>query len=503
MSNEIQLTKEQEDIINTLNSKDKVIKINAVAGSGKSFSLTQIAKKIREKDKNIPIYYFVFNKMMAEEADKKFKEEGLDVLCSTTHSFALKRITAILDGNINIIPALDFNIFMEIKNRPKYNKKWASFKNVKLLFDEYCLCYDKFEDFIDNINIHAKRAKIKGSISKSDIDILKDIYLYLKENNIFTHGSYLKSYACEYNDKIKAPIILVDECQDTNLMFYRILKRMEFDKLYLVGDTKQNIYQFCRTINIFDKFEGKDLKLSKSFRINNYSCDLANRVIKKHYKIENFIENNHNKKDIRDKGKKTILFRLNSTMLEYVVNILNEKEDIKVVFMSTNNSGSISDRFEDCFSDMLYFYYKLLESININKAIEFKNNFRITNNPIVNDYIKIAKESNMGLYHYLRRNPEILSLDFIKYFNLFLLNELNILDVVKKVKNSEDCKNPKKTYFMSTVHRYKGLEAEHVKIAEDKWSISSDGECNLVYIAVSRATRFLEAEPIERLLGEN
>ena len=149
---------------------------------------------------------------------------------------------------------------------------------------------------------------------------------------------------------------------------------------------------------------------------------------------------------------------------------------------------------------MLYFYYQLLESYKSDVALEFKMTFNFKTCKITDNFIKIAKKENKGLYHYLCRNKSVLPLDYIKYFNFFMLNEMDIINVINKVKASEDCENPNKEYFLSTAHRYKGLEAEHVKIAPDDWSIKTDAEANLCYVACTRATAKLEAQPIEDLL---
>ena len=177
-------------------------------------------------------------------------------------------------------------------------------------------------------------------------------------------------------------------------------------------------------------------------------------------------------------------------------------DNIKVHFMDVGSNGNNADKFEECFNDMLYFYYRLLDSYKSETAIDFKHNFKFTTCKIVDNFIKICKKENMGLYHYLVRNKTVLPLDYIKYFNFFLLNELDIIDVINKVKKSEDCENPNKEYFLSTAHRYKGLEAEHVKVAPDEWSLKTEAEVNLCYVACTRATKRLDAQPIIDLLEE-
>ena len=82
----MQLTKEQEDIIQSTGN----IKINAVAGSGKTTTIIEYARTRPAKSK---ILYIAFNKSVKLEAIKKFAEKGLDqVKVETAHSLAYKHI---------------------------------------------------------------------------------------------------------------------------------------------------------------------------------------------------------------------------------------------------------------------------------------------------------------------------------------------------------------------------------------------------------------------------
>jgi len=82
----MQLTKEQKAIINSTGH----IKINAVAGSGKTTTIIEYAKS-RPSDKKI--LYLAFNKSVKNEAIKKFADIGLkNVKVETAHSLAFKNI---------------------------------------------------------------------------------------------------------------------------------------------------------------------------------------------------------------------------------------------------------------------------------------------------------------------------------------------------------------------------------------------------------------------------
>ena len=82
----MKLTAEQEAIINSTGD----IKINAVAGSGKTTTIIEYAKA---RPKQAKILYLAFNKSVKLEALKKFAERGLhNVTVETAHSLAYKNI---------------------------------------------------------------------------------------------------------------------------------------------------------------------------------------------------------------------------------------------------------------------------------------------------------------------------------------------------------------------------------------------------------------------------
>jgi adenylate kinase len=80
----MELTKEQCDIINSTGD----IKINAVAGSGKTTTVIEYAKA---RPRTSKILYLAFNRTVREEAAKKFAGKGLsNVKAETAHSLAYK-----------------------------------------------------------------------------------------------------------------------------------------------------------------------------------------------------------------------------------------------------------------------------------------------------------------------------------------------------------------------------------------------------------------------------
>ena len=82
----MELTKEQIEILQSTGD----IKINAVAGSGKTTTVIEYA---RTRPSTSRILYLAFNKSVKLEAAKKFSDRGLhNVKVETAHSLAYKHI---------------------------------------------------------------------------------------------------------------------------------------------------------------------------------------------------------------------------------------------------------------------------------------------------------------------------------------------------------------------------------------------------------------------------
>ncbi len=500
-----ELTEEQKNIINTVHDKSNIIKVNAYAGSGKTSTIVELVKEIRKNDKESKILYLVFNRSMIQDSKLKFDTLDLNVDCYTTHGFALKRFTAISKKDITIMSSIDFSDYMKIRSS-NYKYKFCKYKNIADMFNAFTLTYDSLDTFCRNLLEGIDYYTIDTNIKSSEIDLFKELYNYFIKNNKYLHGMYLKEYSCECNDKIQGyKYVFIDEAQDVSLLAMPIIKRIKCNKMYIVGDAKQKIYSFLKAVDVFDKFEGPLYPLSTSFRFNNEICDVANELLSIKYPEfrKKLIKNNHNITEIEDTTEKAILFRLNSTLFEYAVRLISELDTAKVKFMDVIG-GNNSSGFDDTFSEMIYFYDQLLacNSRNEEKLEKFRSKFKITYSKTVKQYCDIAKKEGQNLYQYLLNNKSILSLDMAKFFNFFIINEMNIVELLEKVRASEDRVEYDKVYYLITAHRSKGLEWSHVKIADDAWSLASYDEAHLLYVACTRAKNRLEYQPVKLLLEE-
>ena len=79
----MQFTEEQEIIFNTALKAGEMIKIEAFAGTGKTTTLVEFAKR----NPDLSFLYAAFNKSVQEYAEQVFP---VNVECKTTHSLAYR-----------------------------------------------------------------------------------------------------------------------------------------------------------------------------------------------------------------------------------------------------------------------------------------------------------------------------------------------------------------------------------------------------------------------------
>ena len=500
----MELTQEQKDIINTVHNNEPIVKINAYAGTGKTTTLVEIVKEIRKEDKNCKILYLVFNRMMADEASRKFKDYNVD--CYTAHAFALRRMN-MLGKKIKVLAGSGLtNEYFKLKQEnPRY--KYIAYKKFDLLMTYFTTHKVGMTTFVETMEDY----ELEGvSFSRLDLEFFKTLYEKLIRENKYTHGMYLKEYALHHHDTIKNyKYVLLDEAQDLNPFMMNIINRIERTKLYVVGDNYQQIYAWNNAINSMDEFVGKVYPLTVSFRFNNEIRDIADLILQLQdsYRLSDVrIKNVHNDTYFNDK-EVCILFRTNSAMLQKAIQIVMENnDDVKVHFMDMI-SGSVTNNFNDTFAEMIGFTKVLLDDCygeNSEVSKEFDNKFSpSTKSRTLQNYIKIAKsEYYDNLFDYLISNSSILSLEYMRYWAIFRMFGSNITEVFEKVRNAELIKDFKKEYTLCTAHRAKGNEWEYVVISSDNWNLDKTDESNLLYVACTRAMRKLDYSEVSNIIED-
>ena len=264
------LTQQQQQVIDAvMNPSIDLIKIKAVAGAGKTFTLVEAAKEYKPKTG----LYIAYNKSIADEAAQKFK--GTSIRCSTIHSLAFAATVRPYSLNVgtysvrNVEGTKDNGLPLHYKDRLRVVNHVKSF----------CLsAHVTPGDYIDAIKMDS-----------NDADIFEEHLNAMSDGTMACpHDFYLKLYhVLMVNGSIEIPevdMLLVDECGDINRLTLAIFKLIKAKKKIAVGDPMQNIYTFNETINAFKelKNEGTEVDLFESFRVSTGIAEDVEKFMRKH-----------------------------------------------------------------------------------------------------------------------------------------------------------------------------------------------------------------------------
>ena len=244
------LTDEQQLILDHVSTNDGLTLIDSVAGSGKTTMLVAIAKTIPHTNG----IYLAYNKSIATEASRKFPKT---TACMTTHKLAYAATVKPMKLKLGSFT------YREITEKVPYEVKLEVIDSIR----EFCL--SKYTSF----NTYAKDNHLPLKV----ITLAND-YLDKMQNAKIecTHEFYLKLFhiLLANGDVEYEPFdfIMLDEAGDLNEVTLEIFRLLPSSRKIAVGDPLQNIYTFNHTINCFEvlKDEGTMFRMSQSFRVADH-----------------------------------------------------------------------------------------------------------------------------------------------------------------------------------------------------------------------------------------
>jgi hypothetical protein len=478
----LDLTEEQLDIINSSGN----IKINAVAGSGKTTTIIEYA---RTRPRNSRILYLAFNKSVKLEAAKKFFEKGIDnVIVETAHSLAYKYVVHRFNYKIRTQEYKGTDV-VEILGMKVAGDKHDVYvvANHILKFSAY-FCNSEKEKLSD-LNymdlVQEQEAKVFVAKHYDYIALQTRTFLgkmYKGEIEI-THDFYLKRFQM-LNPQLPFDYILFDEGQDASAAMLAVFFNQEATKV-IVGDTHQQIYGWRFAVNSLEKANFKTFQLSNSFRFSQEIADLALEILERKEQLGTFepvkIIGRGNFNEVKVKA---ILARTNLGLLMRAIEYVTEKKDLGSLYFEGNiNSYMYADEGASLY-DILNLYNG--EKKNVRDKL-LKNMKDIVE---LEDYIEKTEDVQLGMM-----------LEIVKEYG----NKIpGILRMIKD-KHVENNEREKADIIFSTIHRCKGLEYDTVQLVDDfltdeklekllNVSDKSDlnfarlnEEINLLYVAVTRA----------------
>ena len=261
------LTKQQQTVIDTLQKPDvSLVLCPAVAGSGKTHTLVELAKQM-------PIQsgiYLAYNKSISDEAAIKFK--GTPIQCLTIHAMAYRAVVKQYGLKVGYFGVRDIQ---SIDDRP------LSYKAKKALVDtieDFCLSAETDP----NKYIMNTFANVSSTLFLHYLDKLANGEIQC------SHSFYLKLYHIYlHNGTIVPPsidLLMLDESADVTALTLEIFKLIKAPKKIAVGDEFQNIYSFNKTVNGFKELNdiGITSKLTESFRVSTKIAPRIEQFVRKH-----------------------------------------------------------------------------------------------------------------------------------------------------------------------------------------------------------------------------
>lgn len=475
----IEFSSYQKDLFAAVEEQTGHLMVNAVAGSGKTFSLLESMKRVKGNS-----MFVAFNKAIADELASRVPSH---VTASTLHSFGLKTIiknqgfTRVNDKKLSIImakyPATSFlegmtaidkrDVFVKREMISKLIGIWKSslidYKN-----DEEC---SKAASYY-NINYDPSILGIARSIMDKSVNETR--YVDFDDMIYFPVAKKMK---CLTFDNV-----FVDECQDLNrtqIELVLMMVKKPNGRIIAVGDPKQSIYGFRGADieampRIKEVLKAKELPLSVCYRCPKSHIELAKEIV-------DYIE-------CAPDAKEGTVESIDS--IDFMVSI--DKYDNPLVLCRTN-APLISQAIK-CIkmgkkahvrgTDIGEYIKGIIIGFNVKTISEYMN--------------KIDEWENAQLeYAHKRQASSAVKETIIDYADVMRVLGEQSTDPFAVVKFIDEIfSNTKSGTIFSSVHKAKGLENNTVYIIKpdllplvrkDQKDWELEQEMNLKYVALTRS----------------
>ena len=466
----IDLTQEQVNAVLLGRTKED-LKIEAYAGSGKTFLLRVLAELFRQQGRSC--IYLAFNKPVALEAESLFQSNP-NVECSTAHSLAYKAVgwkykDKLLMGKLNgsaLIRLVDVGPELLLPKVAKANM-------IIDTIEKFCQSADKqiqpdHVPFMDMKNENGSEpAKIQEE-RKEIVRVAKRIWEEMSDPKgivPITHNGYLKIWGLS-QPRIRKDVIFFDEAQDANGAMLDIVSRQTHCQRIFVGDRYQQLYAWNGAVNAMQKIQtANTCQISQSFRFGNAIARKANEILNSYLEPE---------VPIKIKGNPDKNSRLAHILTPDAV-------------LCRTNGMVIAKTFEFLGNSKVYIQGGTQSLTGLLKAVEDLKSGKRTSH---SELSLFESWEELKDYSDTKSGQGVKSLvNIVERFGTRKL--INVL--------YKTCDSPAKAQtIISTVHKAKGLEWERVILADDfkypkdKDSVIPAEEVNVLYVAITRALHQLD-----------
>lgn len=483
----MKLTKEQERII----SFDGDMKINAVAGSGKTSTLVEYARARPTKR----MLYLVFNKSVKQESQQKFSKNNIEnVVVETAHSLAYKTIVSgsnykLKLGDYKLKEVIDI---LDISGFPRKHDAFIIANHVLKFISYFCNSATKN---VQDLNY------IDALSSKKALEFVSEYYEFIetytrrllgkmyKAEIEITHDFYLKMFQVS-QPVLDYDIILFDEGQDASGSILDIFCNQPATKV-IVGDTHQQIYAWRFAVNSLDKVNVENFELNTSFRFGSGIANLATEVLR--WKLKFLPEYTTSVPVLKGVGGKS---KDNTTAIIARTNISLLAEAIRQV---SNSNEPIY------FEGNIQSYTYASEGTSLYDVLNlWTGQTKYIKDPLIKQMLSFQE-----LEEYVDKVDDVQIKNMIAIVLEYGSRIPSLIQKIKTLQIPENEKHKAKVIF-STVHKSKGMEYDHVELTDDfttyiriKKMIDQRGldsilaskineEINSLYVAITRAKRTIK-----------
>jgi DNA helicase II / ATP-dependent DNA helicase PcrA len=479
----MQLTPQQAAAIKEVETGSGSIVLSAVAGAGKTSVLIQMLKATEGS-----VAFCAFNKSIAKEIELKVNQQNInkDVKVGTVHSFGFGAIRRSI-SRVNV----DGNKIQTIV-RDNFNNEESNMQTFLISAVAMAKEVGIRACVNDNYNTWIQMFDHYDLWNSLPLDVNTDKAIGLCQDVLDISNKTLN--VVDFSDMIYLPIlkkmriwkysnIFLDEAQDTNATRRALVKMMLAPKgrLIAVGDPHQAIYGFTgadsNALNLIQKeFKAKELPLSVTFRCPKNVVKEAQKYvqhIESHPDSADGIVDECNLQDLPNlvTQEDAIICRNTKPLVEVAYNLIRNKIPCKVEGRKIGeNLIKLATRWK----------VKTVGTL-INKLEAYKEK----------EIEKYKKKENESMCQVIEDQVETLGV-FIDQCKL----DDPISTLIKKIQELFDDTENKKILVLSTIHRSKGREFNHVfalgmdKYSPSKWA-KRDWELvqenNLLYVQVTRA----------------
>ncbi|KAM8972139.1 F-box DNA helicase 1 [Pelodytes ibericus] len=502
----LNLTNEQQQIINHDTLPGQVVKIMAFAGTGKTSTLVKYA----EKRPNVRFLYVTFNKSIAQHAGKLFPT---NVTCKTFHSLAFAEIGNLYYKRKKLNPS-KLTVFAINGVLPQGQ---AGFVRAKLVAKTLQTFFSSADEAIEIEHVPVWCTDTTGQkvLVKPEDQLftkmqaeeiwekMKDFVETREPAYKMTHDGYMKLWQLRGPSLSSYDVIFVDEAQDCTPSIMKVVLSQKCGKIF-VGDPHQQIYTFRGAVNALCEVPHTHIfYLTKSFRFGAEIAYVGATILDACKKLRHkSLVGGNQEGTIRghSSNKVAILSRTNSCVFDEAVKVTDGETPSKIHIIGGPENFGLNK---------IYDIWILFQPLAVRQTLYIGDKS-------IRMWAKNGGFNALKKYALSSEDKELeAKISIVEKYNI------RIPDLVKRIEN---CHSDIlfADYILGTVHKAKGLEFDTVLITDDflklpgarhslerlqiPLGLSLEDEWNLLYVAVTRAKKHLiitkNIENILTLAGE-